>query len=230
MHPLRSRLGGLTHDDTHGLQDLGVVVALSWSHLADQIAQHFPRDRADAPLGTAGLAAHLWVLVAVVPGGDAQLAKDADEGLSQRDALACGDDTAAVRHLGIELGEGRIGDVLFLDRGVDHDLGRHIDRRGLDLQRGFQDALAPVHADALPEAGHLAGVAGQRPLEVGLAAKELPVGVLLPTSDQGVVAEIVEVFEDRQADHPAQRQRRPTAGHVLLGQCLYQNRPGHLLG
>lgn len=209
VDPLGAGCGVLASDDAHDAEQFSVVLEHLGRQLPVQFAQQTPGNRADPALDFPRRLADCRVLVAVAPGGDAQLGNGPGVRPTQVDPVPLGKESAALDDLHVEFREGRIGDVLLLGGGVNHHIARGIDALGLDRDGGLEDPFTALGPDALPEAGKFAGIAGQRPAHHWLTAEELPVWILPPGLDQVLVADIVGMFQDHQSDEQPQRQRGP---------------------
>jgi hypothetical protein len=146
-----------------------------------------------------------------------QLRHSAGIRLAQGEALFGGEAAGGFDHLGVQLGVGRERDRLLLRRGVEDDfLFLHL----LTVQRdGDGQQLFPaVGTNAVAEVHQLARRAGRAPLELALAAEELEVGIERPLLDHAFVGKVVQLLEQQQPDHAADRQRGPTLVLVEFGE------------
>lgn len=128
----------------------------------------------------------------------------------------------------MELGVGRKRDRLLLRGGVEHDLfffGPFAVQRDGDGQQFFPS----VGPDAVAEVHQFARRAGRAPLELALAAEELEVGIERPLLDHALVGEVVQLLQQQQSDHAADRQRGPALVLVELGKGALELLPVHRL-
>ena len=131
-----------------------------------------------------------------------------------------------------QLGVGREGHSLGLNRGVDNDLGEvgRLGRAGArgDVQAFLDQRDELLLAHALAPARHRRAVERQRVLKELLAAEQLIIRVLDPALAQNLIGEVVHMLEDRQPRHEPRRQGR-MPWLVLVGrpEPRLQERPIH---
>ena len=137
VDPLGAGGGILARDDAHDAEQLRVILERLGRQLPVQFAEQKPGNRADPALSLPCCFADFRVLVAVVPGGDAQLGNRPGVRPTQVDSVPLGKESAALDDFHVEFREGRIGNVLFLRGGVDHHIAGGIDALGLDRDGGL---------------------------------------------------------------------------------------------
>ena len=150
--------------------------------------------------------------------------------LAQRHIVALGEPD--------ELGEGpmhqprvgRMGNGLWLHRGIDHHSLQVLGTDGASVVRHRQTFLDQrdelVLAEPLAPARHRRSIEWQPVAEAQLAAEVLVIGVLDPASAQHLIREIVHVLEDEQAgDKPRRQSRLPRTGLANRTKAVIQKLP-----
>ena len=114
-------------------------------------------------------------------------------------------------------------DVLFLNGGIDVDLGefalRHLLRAECQCDRLFEQQSELLGPDALPPFGERRGMQRQFVLHGGEAAEVLPVRVFDPAIEQRLVGFVEGVLQIMQADQqPSRLGRRADVRGVAVGE------------
>ena len=105
-----------------------------------------------------------------------------------------------LNHPLVQFGISREGDVLFLHRGIHQHFG-FFGLIAVKFDGYLEDLFYTFLTDPLSGVYQIRGVTGKLPLEYGLPAKKLIVGVFNPSLDNRFVRQIVELFQDQQRYH-----------------------------
>ena len=122
------------------------------------------------------------------------------EAAAQTDAFVGSDLSASLDDFSQELRVGGEGDVFFLDRGVDRDF-RLLGGLPMQRHRDLKNQTRSLLADPFAKIDELRRIAGKLPLETGFATKSLKVGISHPGLDHPLVAQVLKLLEEHQADH-----------------------------
>jgi hypothetical protein len=147
VDPLGAGAGILACDDAHDAEQFSKVREHLGRQLPVQFAQQTPCNRADPSLSLPRRLADLGVLVAVAPGGDAQLGNGPGVGPALLDPVPLGKESAALDDLQVEFREGGVGEVFLLGRRVDHHIpvaSAHWARTVIDALRIRSQPLLPM--------------------------------------------------------------------------------------
>ena len=126
------------------------------------------------------------------------------EATAQADAFIGSDLPASLDAFCQELRVGGEGDVFFLDSGVHRDF-RFLGVVTMQRHRDLKDQARSLFADPFAKIDEVRGIAGKLPLEMSFATKGLKVGIGHLGLDHPLVAQILKLLEQDQADHEPDR-------------------------